>query len=103
VGRREVPEAQRGQRWMEVEQQCWRRWPVLMNLLPLQRCDHQEQNTLKPKIHHFRSHVDQKLIQIAKVSTEEQLADIFTKQCSLKLFQAFRESILGWNTISTDS
>ena len=58
---------------------------------------------INAKYHHFRSHVDQKLIQIAKVPMEKQLADIFTKQCSLKLFTSFRESIMGWNSASTDS
>jgi hypothetical protein len=59
---------------------------------------------INAKYHHFRSHVDRKLIQIAKVPTENQLADIFTKQCSLELFKSFRETIMGWNSAtSTDS
>jgi hypothetical protein len=50
------------------------------------------------KYHHFRSHVDRKIIQIQQVKTEEQLADFFTKQCSLDLFRKFRKEIMGWDT-----
>ena len=50
------------------------------------------------KYHHFRSHVDRKIIQIQQVKTEEQLADFFTKQCSLDLFRKFRKAIMGWDT-----
>jgi hypothetical protein len=57
---------------------------------------------INAKYHHFRSHVDRHLIQIAKVTTEEQLADMFTKQSNLELFQSFRETIMGWNS-STES
>ena len=58
---------------------------------------------INAKYHHFRSHVDRKLIAIRQVKTEEQLADFFTKQVSLPLFQSFREGIMGWSKISPDS
>jgi hypothetical protein len=58
---------------------------------------------INSKYHHFRSHVDQKIIQIQQVKTEEQLADFFTKQCSLELFRKFRKSIMGWDDYTTDS
>jgi hypothetical protein len=58
---------------------------------------------INAKYHHFRSHVDRKLIQIAQVSTTEQLADFFTKQVSLPLFKSFRDQIMGWNKVPIDS
>ena len=57
---------------------------------------------INAKYHHFRSHVDRKIIQIAQVPTTEQLADFFTKQCALDLFKSFRQSIMGWD-VSIDS
>ena len=52
---------------------------------------------INAKYHHFRSHVDRKLIQIQQVKTEDQLADFFTKQCSEELFRKFRKTIMGWD------
>jgi len=57
---------------------------------------------INAKYHHFRSHVDRKLIQIEQVTSANQLADFFTKQCALELYQSFRLKIMGWTT-STDS
>jgi hypothetical protein len=48
------------------------------------------------KYHHFRQYVDQKLIQIFRVDTDQQLADFLTKQCPIKLFRDFRKRVLGW-------
>jgi hypothetical protein len=58
---------------------------------------------INAKYHHFRSHVDRKLIQIEQVTSANQLADFFTKQCALELYQSFRKQIMGWDvsTVST--
>jgi hypothetical protein len=48
------------------------------------------------KYHHFRHHVAKKLIQIHRIDTSEQVADLLTKQCALKLFTKFRKYIMGW-------
>ena len=58
---------------------------------------------INAKYHHFRSHVDRKLISIRQVKTEDQLADFFTKQVSIPLFRSFRDKIMGWSQISPDS
>jgi hypothetical protein len=47
------------------------------------------------KYHHFRHHVARKLIQIQRVDTKDQLADLLTKQCSLHLFENFRDRVMG--------
>lgn len=51
---------------------------------------------LNIKYHHFRSAVADKLVTIHRVSTEEQMADIFTKPLGLMLFEKFRMMIMGW-------
>ena len=71
------------------------------NLLLHPRCA-LTQNTSMQNTIIFRSHIDRKLIQISQVITDKQLADFYTKQCSLELFESFCEVILGWNTL-TDS
>jgi hypothetical protein len=48
------------------------------------------------KYHHFREHVKSGLVRIEKVSTEAQLADVFTKPLGLVLFLRHRLSIMGW-------
>jgi hypothetical protein len=48
------------------------------------------------KYHHFREHVTSGLIQIEKVPTTMQLADIFTKPLGLYLFIKHRLGIMGW-------
>ena len=48
------------------------------------------------KYHHFRDHVQQGTITVTHVSTEEQLADIFTKPLCTALFLKHRQVILGW-------
>jgi hypothetical protein len=48
------------------------------------------------KYHHFRSYVDAKIITLQKVTTDMQLADIFTKPLSYSLFQKLRTTLLGW-------
>ena len=46
--------------------------------------------------HHFREHVRMRIIQLFPISTNFQLADIFTKPLPQKLFENFRKSIMGW-------
>ena len=46
--------------------------------------------------HHFRGMVANKRISIHPISTDEQLADSFTKQPTYDLFIKHRKKILGW-------
>ena len=48
------------------------------------------------KYHHFRSYVDEGLISIHKINTNDQIADIFTKPLSYPLFTKHRKTLLGW-------
>jgi len=48
------------------------------------------------KYHHLRHHVDSGSITLHKVSTENQLADIFTKPLSYPLFSKLRTTLLRW-------
>jgi hypothetical protein len=47
------------------------------------------------KVHWFRSHLS-KDIQVKRIDTKEQLADIFTKPLPEEPFQRLRKKILGW-------
>jgi hypothetical protein len=51
---------------------------------------------INSKYHHFRQHVFEKKIHVEQVSTDEQLADIFTKNLSKDRFTKFRKAICGW-------
>ena len=46
--------------------------------------------------HHFRHHVSEGTIQIEKIGTTHQLADIFTKPLPLQSFQYLRSLLQGW-------
>jgi hypothetical protein len=48
------------------------------------------------KYHHFREHVRKGLIRIRWISTDMQLADIFTKPLASPKFTLLRQRILGW-------
>jgi len=48
------------------------------------------------KYHHFREHVKNKTIRIAKIDTKEQLADTFTKPLEKLQFENLRKAIMGW-------
>jgi hypothetical protein len=48
------------------------------------------------KYHHFRSHVARGDIKIQWISTNHQLADIFTKPLAGVLFHRLRFDLLGW-------
>ena len=48
------------------------------------------------KYHHFRDFVIKNIIRILPISSEDQLADFFTKQPTQELFLKFRRLTLGW-------
>jgi hypothetical protein len=51
---------------------------------------------LNIKYHHFRDAVEQGLVSIHGIGTEDQQADIFTKPLGTELFAKFRKAIMGW-------
>ena len=51
------------------------------------------------KYHHFRDAVAKKVLEIERVDTKEQLADIFTKATTIQTFEYLREKIMGWLTV----
>jgi hypothetical protein len=51
---------------------------------------------INAKYHHFRQYVAKKTIQVLKISTLDQLADILTKNLPETLFLKFRKLICGW-------
>ena len=48
------------------------------------------------KYHWFREHVGPRNIQLVKISSNEQLGDLFTKGLSRILFQGLRKKLMGW-------
>jgi len=54
------------------------------------------------KYHHFRQHVESGLLSLHYVSTEKQLADMFTKNLSEDLFVKHRKKLIGWQTIHSE-
>ena len=48
------------------------------------------------KYHHFREAVKKKILQIKRVDTKEQLADILTKPVDRLTLQHLRKGIMGW-------
>ena len=48
------------------------------------------------KYHHFRSHVEKKIISIKKIDTKDQIADIFTKPLEKRLFLPLRKQLQEW-------
>jgi hypothetical protein len=51
---------------------------------------------INTKYHHFCKYVADGLIKVQQVKTEDQLADILTKNLSKQLFVKFRHLISGW-------
>lgn len=48
------------------------------------------------KYHHFREAVTAGLVSIHAITTDNQIADIFTKPLPHDLFVKFRKQIMGW-------
>ena len=48
--------------------------------------------------HHFREYIRRKEIIIHRISTDDQLADIFTKPLGQNIFYKHRYSILKWKS-----
>jgi Reverse transcriptase (RNA-dependent DNA polymerase) len=48
------------------------------------------------KYHFFRSHVASGTIQLKRIDTKDQLADIFTKGTTVEIFQRLRQKLCGW-------
>jgi hypothetical protein len=55
---------------------------------------------LSVRLHHFRSHVMAKTINIEHVSTKEQVADIFTKPLPRDQFRKLRAPLMGWHHLA---
>ena len=58
---------------------------------------------LNIKYHHFRDAVEAGDITVHAISTDLQLADIFTKPLSHALFNRFRQAIMGWSMNETET
>ena len=54
---------------------------------------------LSVRLHHFRSHVLAKTINIQHVSSKEQMADIFTKPLPRDQFMKLRNRFMGWDSL----
>jgi hypothetical protein len=48
------------------------------------------------KYHWFREHIGPRNIQLVKISSSDQLGDLFTKGLSQVLFQGLRKQLMGW-------
>ena len=53
------------------------------------------------KYHHFRQAVADGYLQIQRVATEDQEADIFTKPVPIQILEKLRKEIQGWMSILT--
>jgi hypothetical protein len=51
---------------------------------------------INTKYHHFRKYVSEGKISVQHVRTENQIADIFTKNLGRELFLKFRNALTGW-------
>jgi hypothetical protein len=92
----------------EIQQQM----NIPMDIIPTVRCKLFEDNTgaielanvpkmrprtkhINTKYHHFRAYVAQGFIKVLKIGTEEQLADILTKNLNEEIFLRIRRWISG--------
>lgn len=57
---------------------------------------HPRTKHINQRYHHFRSYVASKKIQMFQISTEDQLAGLFTKPLPYDLFSKFVQGIFGW-------
>ena len=98
---------------MQLLEECYERGLIAQPTAPTVRCKVFEDNSgavemakvpkLRPrtkhinvKYHHFRTFVENKQIEIVSIGTEDQIADILTKQPTQELFLRFRKAIMGW-------
>lgn len=51
---------------------------------------------LSVRLHHFRSHVENKTINVEHISTKDQIADIFTKPLPRDQFYFLRNQLMSW-------
>ena len=51
---------------------------------------------LSVRLHHFRSYVKAKLINIEHISTKDQITDILTKPLPRQQFRVLRDQLMGW-------
>ena len=52
---------------------------------------------LSVRLHHFRSHIIDETIPIERISTFEQIADMFTKPLARDQFRKLRNHLMGWS------
>ena len=74
----------------EDNEGCW----TLANLEPGQHTPRSK--FYDSKVHWFRSHLEPNRISVEKISTELQLADIFTKPLPTEVFTRLRKLLSGW-------
>ena len=48
------------------------------------------------KYHWFREHIGPRKIELVKISSENQLGDLFTKGLDRIIFQRLRKKLMGW-------
>jgi hypothetical protein len=48
------------------------------------------------KYHWFHEHIGPRNIELVKISSEDQLGDIFTKRLSRVLFSCLQKKLMGW-------
>jgi hypothetical protein len=48
------------------------------------------------KYHWFREHIKPRQIELVKISSENQLGDLFTKGLDQNIFQRLRKKLMGW-------
>ena len=98
---------------MRLVEEIQEQMEIPMDIIPTVRCKLFEDNSgavelanvpkmrprtkhINTKYHHFRAYVAQGLIKVLKIGTEDQLADILTKNLKEDLFIKFRKWISGW-------
>jgi hypothetical protein len=72
---------------------------MLLQALEMARMPRMHPRTkhIKCSYHHFRSHVANGMITVHATSTEDQLANLWTKPLSAKLFHKFTKLAFGWD------
>ena len=98
---------------MRLVEEIQEQMNIPMDIIPTVRCKLFEDNSgavelanvpkmrprtkhINTKYHHFRAYVAQGFVKVLKIGTEDQLADILTKNLKEDLFIKFRKWISGW-------